>query len=70
MEEKEVWYLNPIVVLILLFLVLGPFAFPLLYRSRGFSSGMKLILTVVVLLYVGYLIYASFKIGLAWESKF
>ncbi len=70
MEEKEVWYLNPIVVLVLLFLVLGPFALPLLYRSRGFSGGMKLILTVIVLIYVGYLLYASFQLGLGWESKF
>jgi len=38
-------------VLLLLFLVLGPFGLPLLWRSPSFSRCMKLTLTIVVLAY-------------------
>ena len=38
-------------MLLLLFLVLGPFGLPLLWRSPSFSRGMKLTLTIVVLAY-------------------
>jgi Ca2+/H+ antiporter len=69
-EQKDAWYLDPIMVLILLFLVLGPFAFPLLFRSNGFSRPAKLILAAIVIAYTLYLIYISFKLGLSWESKF
>jgi hypothetical protein len=39
---------NPWLILVLLFCVLGPFAFPLLWRSRAFSPLWKIILTIVV----------------------
>jgi len=68
--KKDAWYLDPIVVLLLLFLVLGPFALPLLFRSRGFSPTAKFILAAVVLAYTAYLVYISYKLGMSWESKF
>jgi hypothetical protein len=70
MGEKEAWYLNPIAIIALLFLMLGPFALPLLYQSRGFSKIMKVSLTALVLIYTAYLFYASFKLGMSWGSKF
>ena len=62
-EGKVKWYLNPISVVLLLFFVLGPFGLPLLYRSPKFSKPLRIILTIVVILYTSYLIYASLEIG-------
>ena len=62
-EGKVKWYLNPISVVVLLFSVLGPFALPLLYKSPKFSKTLKIVLTVVVIVYTSYLIFASLEIG-------
>ena len=39
---------NPWVVLLMLFVVLGPLALPMLWRSRGFSPLWKTLLTLVM----------------------
>ena len=44
------WTENPVVVLLALFAVLGPFALPMLWRSRRFTRGWKIGLTIAVLL--------------------
>jgi polyferredoxin len=62
-DRKTRWYLRPIGVVLLLFLVLGPFGLPLLYKSPKFSKASKIILTIVVMLYTSYLIFASLEIA-------
>ncbi len=62
-EGKIKWYLRPISVVLLLFFVLGPFGLPLLYKSPKFSRTLKIILSVVVIVYTAYLIFASLEIG-------
>jgi hypothetical protein len=62
-EGKVKWYLRPVGVVLLLFLVLGPFGLPLLYKSPKFSRTVKVILTIVVIVYTSYLIFASLEIG-------
>ncbi|RLB07724.1 MAG: hypothetical protein DRG50_01965 [Deltaproteobacteria bacterium] len=63
-EDGEVkWYLRPISVILLLFFVLGPFALPLLYKSPKFNKTLKVILTIVVIIYTSYLIFASLEIS-------
>jgi len=62
-EGKIRWYLRPISVVLLLFFVLGPFGLPLLYKSPKFSRTLKIILTVVVIVYTSYLIFASLEIA-------
>jgi hypothetical protein len=62
-EEKVKWYLGPIGVVLLLFFVLGPFALPLLYKSPKFSKTLKIVLTIVVMIYTSYLIIASVEIA-------
>ncbi len=62
-EGKKKWYFRPISVLLLLFFVLGPFGLPLLYKSPHFSRTLKIILTIAVILYTSYLIFASLEIG-------
>ena len=62
-NQKTKWYLRPISVVLLLFFVLGPFGLPLLYKSPKFGKASKIILTVVVIIYTSYLIFASLEIG-------
>ena len=62
-DGKIKWYLRPISVVLLLFFVLGPFGLPLLYKSPKFSKTLKIILTIVVIIYTSYLIVASLEIG-------
>jgi len=62
-DGKTKWYLRPISVVLLLFFVLGPFGLPLLYKSTAFSKTLKIILTIVVILYTFYLIFASLEIA-------
>ncbi len=49
-EKPPSWAENPVVVLLALFAVLGPFALPMLWRSRRFTRGWKIGLSVAVLL--------------------
>ncbi len=62
-DMKVKWYLRPIGVLLLLFFVLGPFGLPLLYKSPKFSKRSKIILTIGVIIYTSYLIFASLEIA-------
>jgi hypothetical protein len=68
-DERVKWYLRPISVVLLLFFVLGPFGLPLLYKSPQFSKTLKIILTVAVIIYTSYLIFASLEIGKQLYSK-
>ncbi len=61
--EKIKWYLRPISVVLLLFFVLGPFGLPLLYKSPKFGKASRIILTIAVVVYTAYLIFASLEIG-------
>ncbi len=62
-DRKIKWYLRPISVVLLLFFVLGPFGLPLLYKSPKFSKTLKIVLTVLVMIYTLYLIFASLEIA-------
>jgi len=56
------WSESPWVVLPLLFLILGPLALPLLWRSRQFTTSWKTILTVLV---VGITVIVCFEV---WQT--
>ena len=63
-EGEEVkWYYKPINVILALFLVLGPFGLPLLYKSPEFNNASKILLTFIVIVYTSLLIYGTFEIG-------
>ncbi len=63
-NEKVKWYLRPLGVLVLLFVVLGPLALPLLYKSPKFNKTLKIILTIAVIIYTSYLIFVSVELGM------
>ncbi len=56
------WYHRPVWVLILLFLVLGPLGLPYLWNSPKFSRGMKIVLTIAVIAYTGWLLAEAIRI--------
>jgi hypothetical protein len=62
-EGKVKWYLNSIIVVLLLFFILGPFGLPLLYKSPKFTRTSRIILTIVVIVYTAFLIFGSLEIG-------
>jgi hypothetical protein len=47
------WYYRPVWVPLLLFVVLGPFGLPYLWKSPRFSRAMKVTLTVLLVAYMG-----------------
>ena len=57
LDAKPSWTESPWVVLPALFVFLGPFALPMLLRSRCFSGVWKVALTVAVL---------AITVGLSW----
>jgi hypothetical protein len=63
------WYLRPLVVILLLFFVLGPFGLPLLFKSPRFGKTWKIVLTMAVVVYTVYLIFVSVKIVTAVHTE-
>jgi hypothetical protein len=63
------WYYRPVWVLLLLFVVLGPFALPYLWKSPRFSRGMKVVLTVLVVAYVGLFVDETVRMFRAVTSE-
>ncbi len=55
-SSKPKWYHNIWVVLLMLFVVLGPFGLPLLWKSPRFPKWAKLALTCLTLLYTWWLV--------------
>ena len=62
-EGKVKWYLRKTSVILSLFFVLGPLGLPLLYKSPKFSRKVKIILTIVVIIYTSYLVFASLEVA-------
>jgi hypothetical protein len=49
------WYYRPWALVFLLFVVLGPFGLPLLWKSPAVSRGTKIVLTIAVVVYTALL---------------
>jgi hypothetical protein len=54
---KSTWAESRAIVLVMLFVVLGPLALPLLWRSREFSLPWKIVLTVVMVALTALIFY-------------
>ncbi len=68
-EGNVKWYLKPVGVILILFVVLGPLGLPLLYKSPKFSKTLKIILTVIVILYTSLIILTSLEIGIELYTR-
>ena len=58
---KPKWYYNVWFTLIMLFTVLGPFGLPLVWKNPHFSRGIKVTLTLVMLVYTAFLIELTLR---------
>ena len=63
------WYHRPVWVLLLLFVVLGPFGLPHLWRSPCFSRPMKIALTVAVALYSAVLVQQAVELFRTMQAE-
>lgn len=54
--KENKWYHGRVTVLLMLFFVLGPVGFPLLWKSPRFSKLWKQILTVLTLVYTALML--------------
>ena len=63
------WYYRPVWVLVLLFVVLGPFGLPFLWKSSRFSRRLKIVLTVLVIAYTGLFIDETIGVYRAVTSE-
>jgi hypothetical protein len=61
MEGESRWFHRPWAVLLMLFVVLGPFGLPLLWRSPAFSRGAKVVLTALTAVYTFLLVDETFR---------
>jgi len=55
-------YYHPIVILLLAFLVLGPFALGLVWRAQAMDRNTKIALYAIITAYSAVTIYAAYKI--------
>jgi len=62
------WYHRPFWVVVLLFVVVGPFGLPLLWKSPSFSRAAKVVLTVAMIAYLGLFVDESIRILRAIET--
>jgi hypothetical protein len=62
------WYHRPFWVVVMLFVVIGPFGLPLLWKSPSFSRTMKVVLTVAMIVYLGLFVDESIRILRAIET--
>lgn len=56
----DAWYHHPVWILLLAFLVIGPFALILVWNSRRMGTATKLLIAALILIYTiytGYLMY-------------
>jgi hypothetical protein len=56
------WYHRPFWVVVMLFVVVGPFGLPLLWKSPSFSRNAKIVLTVAMVAYLGLFVDESIRI--------
>lgn len=61
-DQGSAWYYHPVWILLLAFLVLGPFALPLVWRSSKMNPVMKIVMALVILAYSYYICYATYRL--------
>lgn len=68
--KKKKWYYSVPFVLLMLFAVAGPLAFPLLWKSPKFSFTSKIILTIAVTLLTIVLLWVLYKMFLIFMGQY
>ena len=69
-QAKSQWYYRPIWILVLAFLVIGPLALPLVWRSPFMSRPVKWVLSIAITLYFAVTIYFMLHITTVFLDYF
>lgn len=64
------WYYQPASIVLLAFLVLGPFALPLVWKTPKFTRSSKILWILVILVYTGITIFYFWKIAAIYMEHF
>lgn len=63
------FYYHPVSILLLAFLVLGPFALGLVWRAKAMGREMKLALTAIIVVYSAITFYAVYVVVIAFYRE-
>ena len=58
----DAWFFRPVWILLLAFLVLGPFALPLVWLSPRMGLAAKVIVSVILIVYTALLMYYTYAL--------
>lgn len=58
----DAWYYRPVWILLLALFVLGPFALPLVWKSKRMGPGFKVLMAAMILIYTAYCVYFTYKV--------
>ncbi len=58
----EAWYYRPVWIMLLALFVLGPFALPLVWKSKRMGRGFKVLMAAMILGYTAYCVYITYKL--------
>ncbi len=68
-DKGSAWYYHPGFILFLALTVAGPFALPLVWRSKRMNAAAKFIMSAVIILYTVSAFYISYRL-VALELSF
>ncbi len=60
-ETGNAWYYQPVWIAVLAFVLIGPFAIPLVWKSTRMGTALKLCMTALILAYTVFLGYIFYK---------
>lgn len=61
-SSQDAWYYRPVWILVLAFLVLGPFALFLIWKAPRMTGTVKWVLAIVITLYSLYCFYLIYRV--------
>ena len=61
-DPGDAWYYHPVWILVLAFVVLGPLALFLVWKSPKMGRTWKILMAVLILAYTGYCAYFAYQL--------
>lgn len=63
------WFYHPVTILVLAFVAIGPFALPLVWKSRRMGRSAKLLMAFAIVAYSAVCIYLTYKlVSVEWRE--
>jgi len=61
-KTGDAWYYHPAWIAVLAFVLIGPLALPLVWKSTRMGPGLKVFMTALILVWTGYLGFRFYQI--------